>query len=151
MRRREQQLALRVDVFIHDERSRGQLIPYLEAIMSALDDLRAEVAESRTVTESAITLLQGLKQQLDEAIATGDPGALVELAADLDSQTNRLAEAVQLNTPQQPGGGDTGGGEGGEGEPGEGEPFPSEPQPESFGAASSGRGVPSPAGSRRRR
>lgn len=148
--RRPQEIALRVDVFIHDGRE-PQLIPYLEAIMSALDVLRAEVAQSRDVTESAIQLLQGLKQALDDAIATGDPGALVELAADLDSQTNRLAEAVAMNTPQPGDGGEGEPGEGGEpfpGEPGEGEPLPGEPgeQTESFAASRSA----SPAGRRRR-
>lgn len=102
MRRREQALALRIDVFIHDERiGRDPLIQRsLEAIMSNLDVLRAEVAQNRDVIDSAVQLLQGLKQQLDDAIATGDPAALVELSAELDSQTNRLAQAVQMNTPQ---------------------------------------------------
>lgn len=124
MRRLQPPPTIRVDVFFHDERAEQQFIHYWSEIMSALDDLRAEVAESRTVTESAIQLLQGLKQQLDEAIATGDPGALVELSAELDSQTNRLAEAVTLNTP----------GTGGDEEPEEPtEPTePSEPTPESF-------------------
>ena len=67
-------------------------------IMAALDDLRTEVAESRTVTASAVVLLQGLKQALDEAIATGDPAALTALAADLDASTKSLADAVTANT-----------------------------------------------------
>lgn len=92
---------LRIDVFIHDERAQesGQLVQQLEAIMAALDDLRREVAESRDVTESAIVLLAGLKEALDAAIASGDPAALVELSAQLDAQSQRLAEAVQANTP----------------------------------------------------
>ncbi len=97
------ELALRVDLYIHDERaSVPTLTPQLEAIMSALDVLRAEVADNRGVINSAITLLNGLKAQLDEAIATGDPGSLIELAAELESQTNRLAEAVALNTDPAP-------------------------------------------------
>lgn len=105
--------------------------------MSALDDLRVEVAQNRDVIESAVALLDGLKAQLDEAIATGDPAALVELSAELESQTNRLAEAVSMNTPQ----------------PGDGPPDnlppppdeepppepPLEPAPESFAAATTAR------------
>lgn len=101
----EQLIALRVDVYIHDERAntQGQLIQQsLEAIMSALDDLRREVGESRDVTESAIVLIMGLKAQLDAAIASGDPAALVELSAQLDAQSTRLAEAVQANTTPPP-------------------------------------------------
>ncbi len=90
------------DLFIHDERGDAQLIKHLEAIMSALDDLRTEVAESKTVSESAVLLLQGLKEQLDDAIASGDPAALTQLSADLDAQTNRLAAAVTANTPPAP-------------------------------------------------
>lgn len=100
-KQQEHQIALRVDVYIHDERAntQGQLIQQsLEAIMAALDDLRREVAESRDVTESAIVLITGLKAQLDAAIASGDPAALVELSAQLDAQSTRLAEAVQANT-----------------------------------------------------
>ena len=67
--------------------------------MAALDDLRNTVAQNRDVTESAITLLEGLKQKLDDAIASGDPNALAQLSADLGSETTRLADAVTANTP----------------------------------------------------
>lgn len=70
--------------------------------MAALDDLKTAVAQNRDVTESAITLLQGLKQKLDDAIASGDPAALTQLSADLGSETTRLADAVSANTPATP-------------------------------------------------
>jgi hypothetical protein len=68
-------------------------------IMSALTDLQAAVAAENTVIASAITLLNGLKAQLDAAIASGDPAALTALSADIAGQTAALAAAVQANTP----------------------------------------------------
>jgi hypothetical protein len=62
-----------------------------------LDKLTAEVAENKTVMQSAVTLLQGLKQRLDEAGT--DAAKLSELSADLDANTNALAAAVTANTP----------------------------------------------------
>jgi beta-phosphoglucomutase-like phosphatase (HAD superfamily) len=68
-------------------------------IMSALTDLQAAVAAENTVIASAITLLNGLKSQLDAAIASGDPAALTALSADIAGQTAALAAAVTANTP----------------------------------------------------
>lgn len=63
-----------------------------------LDDLTREVSETKDVQQSAVTLLEGLKTQLDEAIAAnqgGDNGAaLAELSTQLDTSTNALAAAV---------------------------------------------------------
>ena len=69
-----------------------------------VDKLVAEVAEDKTAKESAITLLNGLsaiiadiKAQLE---AQGiDNATLNQLATDLDSSTNALADAVVANTP----------------------------------------------------
>jgi hypothetical protein len=94
-------------------------------IMPALDTLTTEVSEATTVMQSAATLLTGLKTQLDEAIAKleqGDNGeALNALSAQLDTESNSLAEAVAANTP-----GDTGGGE---------EPTPETPTSRASGSA----------------
>lgn len=68
-------------------------------IMSALDNLRAQVERNTSVTDSAITLLQGLKSQLDAAIASGDPAAVQAVADTLGSETDKLAAAVTANTP----------------------------------------------------
>lgn len=67
--------------------------------MSAIDTLRGQVERNTGVTESAITLLQGLKTQLDGAIASGDPAAIQALSDTLGSETDRLAAAVTANTP----------------------------------------------------
>lgn len=97
--------------------------------MANLDQIRAEVEENGSVTQSAITLIGGLAQQIRDL--STDPAALQALADQLDSQNSALAAAVAANTPASDGGtGATGGGEptptdGGTGEPtdgGTGEP-----------------------------
>ena len=70
-----------------------------ELIMSALDDLKAKVAANTTVIGSAITLLQGLKAKLDEAIASGDPAALQALSDEIGASGSALADAIVANTP----------------------------------------------------
>lgn len=70
-----------------------------DKLMSALTDLQTEVAETKTVVQSAIVLIKGFKTALDEAIAAGDPAALTALSAELDASTNELAAAVSENTP----------------------------------------------------
>jgi hypothetical protein len=70
--------------------------------MTALTDLQAQVAANTTVTDSAVTLIQGLKASLDAAIASGDPAALTALSAQLGTETQKLADAVSANTPVDP-------------------------------------------------
>lgn len=63
--------------------------------------LAAAVTAQGTVIQSAVTLLGGLKAQLDAAIAAannGDSAALPALSAQLDAQTQALAAAVSANT-----------------------------------------------------
>lgn len=69
---------------------------------AALDRLTAEVAESRTATESAIALIAGLSDQIREL--KDDPAALEALADDLDNQQSQIGAAVSNN-------GNSGGGE----------------------------------------
>jgi hypothetical protein len=67
-----------------------------------LDALTAQVTQTNTVAASAITLLQGLKTQLDAAIAAqpGDDGAALDsLSTSLGTETTALAAAVTANTP----------------------------------------------------
>jgi DNA-binding FadR family transcriptional regulator len=71
----------------------------LTQMSDQLTALTEQVEANATVTGSAITLLQGLKQQLDDAIASSDPDALADLSERLGSQTQALADAVSANTP----------------------------------------------------
>ncbi len=70
------------------------------AMAGELDRLTTEVAENTTVIQSAITLINGLAQQIRDL--STDPAALNALADTLDAQSNALAEAVTANTPPTP-------------------------------------------------
>lgn len=77
-----------------------QILQLVEKLMSKLDALTAAVAQSNTVAESAITLLTGLKTELDTAIAADDDGdALQALSDNLGAETTKLAAAITANTP----------------------------------------------------
>lgn len=67
--------------------------------MSALDDLEAKVTAQETVEDSAITLLQTIKAELDAAIAAGDTARIQALSDKIGSDTQKLADAVTANTP----------------------------------------------------
>lgn len=62
-----------------------------------LETLTTEVEETKTVVDSAIVLIKGLKEKLDAAGT--DPAKLKALSDSLDTKTNELAEAVAANTP----------------------------------------------------
>lgn len=69
--------------------------------MSAeLTTLTQEVAEMGTVVDSAITLINGLAQQIRDL--KDDPAALAALAASLDEKAGALSAAVAANTPAEP-------------------------------------------------
>lgn len=62
--------------------------------MSAqLDTLTTEVQEAKTVSQSAVTLIQGLAQQIRDSV--DDPAKLAALADELDKNTKELAAAVE--------------------------------------------------------
>lgn len=68
----------------------------IKVMAQELDDLTTEVAQVKTVEESAVTLIQGLAAQL--AAAGTDPQKLADLRASLASSTDALAAAVAANT-----------------------------------------------------
>lgn len=74
----------------------------INAMATPIEDLVREVQEQRTVTESAIALLQGLKAALDAAIAANDMSAVTAAVAALDAQQAELAAAITANTPAAP-------------------------------------------------
>jgi hypothetical protein len=76
-----------------------QLRQELQRMTAELDALKAAVTNNTTVIGSAITLINGLKKKLDDAIASGDPAALTALSAELGAQDQALADAVAANTP----------------------------------------------------
>lgn len=75
----------------------GVILQYLETIMAEMDDLKAKVARTVSVQQSAVIALQGLKARLDSAGT--DPAQLAQLSADLGANTDALAAAIVANTP----------------------------------------------------
>ncbi len=82
------------------------ILKQLKQMSQILDDLTAKVEQNTTVTQSAITLLTGLKSSLDEEIqllkdAQVDTTGLQALSDKLGTNTQALADAVSANTPVQ--------------------------------------------------
>ena len=65
--------------------------------MAILDSLTDEVAQTRAVAASAVVLINGLSDKLDEALASNDPAAVQALADDLRASREALAAAVTNN------------------------------------------------------
>ena len=68
-------------------------------IMSALSDLQAQVAKNTDAEKSAVTLLQGLSDQLKAAVASNDTAALQQLSNQLSESVAPLAAAIVASTP----------------------------------------------------
>lgn len=88
-----------------------------QEIQAAFDTLTSEVTELRDTEQAAVAALNGLRQQLADALAASqDPAEIVAavqgIVDTLDTTTNDLAAAVAANT----GGSSSGGGTGGDGE-----------------------------------
>ena len=71
----------------------------MAADLTALQD---EVTQNGDVISSAVTLLNGLSQQLKDALAANDPAAIQAVVDQLDANTQSLADAVTANTPAAP-------------------------------------------------
>jgi hypothetical protein len=65
--------------------------------MQELDTLKAKVAETTTVEQSAIELLNGLSARIAEL--KNDPAQIQALADSLSAKSAELASAVAANTP----------------------------------------------------
>ena len=102
--------SLRIDVYVHqaNETAIEQKLQFIGDTLSTLASqgaimagelarLQTEVTEMSGAVDSAITLINGLAQQIRD-LAT-DPAALNALADSLDSKANELAAAVVANSP----------------------------------------------------
>jgi hypothetical protein len=74
----------------------------LITMSDALERLTREVAESRAVQSSAITLIQGLTARIRAEAENPSADALNALADDLDLQQAALAHALTEGTPVAP-------------------------------------------------
>jgi len=76
-------------------------------IMATLEDLVADVAEEETVGDSVVTLLHGIKTQLDDVLKNAKltPGQQAQVDAvfsKMESNKAKLAQAVIDNTDAAP-------------------------------------------------
>jgi hypothetical protein len=78
----------------------GDILERIIKMSAQMDALVAQVEATKTVTDSAITLLNGLRQQIIDAGV--DQAKLTELTDSLKTETDELAEAVSANTPATP-------------------------------------------------
>ena len=69
----------------------------VDKLMATLADLQAEVAAEDTVIDSAVTLIQGLADQVKNL--QPNQAAIDALAADIKGKSDALAAAVAANTP----------------------------------------------------
>lgn len=71
-------------------------------ILATLDDVTAAVAEQTDVVQSAVTLLDSLHQQLQDALASNDPAAIQAVVDSIEANKQALADAVAANTTTPP-------------------------------------------------
>ncbi len=96
---------LRIEVFVHNESEKLDTILTIlqrldtkeNTIMADLTALTTQVAQTTSVEQSAITLIQGLAAQI--TAAGTDPVALASLTASLNTSATALAAAEIANTP----------------------------------------------------
>jgi hypothetical protein len=60
-----------------------------------LDDLTAQVEQTKSIEQSAVVLINGIAAKI--AAAGADPVALAKLSSDLKVSANALADAVAAN------------------------------------------------------
>ena len=77
----------------------GLVVSNQETMMTIMDDLKASVQRNTDAESSVITLLQGISQQLKDALAANDPAAIQAVITQLDANTAAAAAAVVANTP----------------------------------------------------
>lgn len=92
------------DLFLLIARELNQINRNLETIMATIDQLVTDVNEESTLEESVITLLNGIKQQLTEALSGANLPPAVQAKVDaafsqLEANKAKLADALTANTP----------------------------------------------------
>lgn len=106
----------------------------MEGIHVSLESLTAAVAENTSASDSAIALVDGLVQELQDALANkADPSAVQALVDQLKANTSELSKAVTDNTPAAApagGGQNTDPGTGVPADPTPADPAPVDPGPQ---------------------
>jgi peptidoglycan hydrolase CwlO-like protein len=76
-----------------------KVIELMSGYDAALTDLRNQISNNNDAVQSAIILINGFNQRLEQA--GNDPEAIQALTQQLRAETNALAQAVANNTPAQ--------------------------------------------------
>lgn len=71
------------------------------SVKSALESLKQDVADQTSLQQSVVTLLNGLADQLRQAIDGDDEKALEDLHTQMTTNAAAMAAAVAANTPAQ--------------------------------------------------
>lgn len=80
----------------------GVLLLVEVRIMATIADVDAAVSAESDVVNSAVTLLDQLKQMLQDALNSGDPAAVQAVLDKIAASKQNLADAVARNTPAAP-------------------------------------------------
>lgn len=70
---------------------------------AAIDDLKASVAELTTVTQSVVTFIEGLADQLEAH--RDDPAEISRLSGEVRTRAREISGAITSNTPSSNEGG----------------------------------------------
>ena len=70
--------------------------------MAKIDDLITAVAAEDTVVDSVIVFLTNLHQQLVDARANSNPALLDQAIASINTQKQKVADAIVANTDSAP-------------------------------------------------
>jgi Mg2+ and Co2+ transporter CorA len=71
-------------------------------MMAAIEDLQTEVSQNTDLTSSVVRLVDGLADQLEEALANNDTAAVQAVVDQMRSNNQSLADAVAANTQVNP-------------------------------------------------
>lgn len=83
-----------------------RVLKELREMASAIENLRREVAEARAGQDSAVALIEGLRDRLDEMLTSTESFAELQrevdsLSQDLSASTDKLAAAVVEPAPDE--------------------------------------------------
>lgn len=77
-----------------------ELAKLMKGFAMDLTALKAQVEKNNQVIESAITLINGLADQIRNS--ANDPAAIQAIADSMNSESEKLAAAIAANTPAAP-------------------------------------------------
>lgn len=98
---------LRIELLLARENQEG------DTIVANIQDLQNAVAQQTSVEQSVMTFINGLKDQLQQALQNQDQQAIQDVLDHLNANTQALSAAIVANTPAADDNGNGGGAAGG--------------------------------------